>query len=48
MTLHKTYEMDQMNHHVSFIDNEGQALECGGSGTVCVLATTHLPVTCDI
>ena len=24
VTVHKTYEMDQMTHHVSFIDTEGQ------------------------
>ena len=47
VAVHKTYEMDQMNHHVSFIDKDGQALEYAGSGTVsCELATTYL--TCDI
>jgi hypothetical protein len=24
VTVHKAYEIDQMNHHVSFIDTEGQ------------------------
>ena len=24
VTVHKTYEMDRMNHQVSFVDTEGQ------------------------